>query len=547
MTPSTAAVRHRRQGGRRVPVAVFGLLALLVGSGLALVQATPAQAHATLVSSSPEDGTEIRSPPADVDFVFDQTVRLAAGATAVIADNGHRIDQMPTTIRGGTTVQIPLKPSIANGGYTASYRVVSEDGHVVSGAIRFGVGVQPSIRVQEPAPVDPLSVVQKGAQGFVYLGIILLVGVPIISGLIWRFTERLRKGRALRIAGWTMLAAGTVIRLVLAGPLADGSGLGGAVGLSGFSLTVTSTEGIAGLVRLALLIILLPWTVRPWLGRLAGRTMSAVLAVGLLVTVALDGHAAAGSDAPLATVAATGHLAAMASWLGGLVVLVVAVLPRAGWSLASPASFRRWSVIAFTSISVLIVSGEYLAWRQLDPIDSLVHTTYGITLLIKLVLVAIAAAAGWVAHRNLVRTTEDAAQPRRLRRTVMVEAAVAMSVVIVTTSLVALPPARTTYGPPVELQAPVDGGTAVIDIDSTRTGVQQLVVHIERAGGTARTVGGSLDGRAVASVPLKFSRSADDTWTSQAVVPVAGSWTLQLAVDLGDSGQYATAASYRVW
>jgi len=105
----------------------------------------------------------------------------------------------------------------------------------------------------------------------------------------------------------------------------------------------------------------------------------------------------------------------------------------------------------------------------------------------------------------------------------------------------------TTYGPPVELQARVNGGTAVIDIDSTRTGVQQLAVHIEHPGGTVRTLGGSLEGQAVASVPLTFSRSADDTWTSRAIVPVTGSWTLQLAIDLGDSGQYATAASYRVW
>lgn len=529
-----------------VVVALFALLF----TGVSLTTgAAPAQAHATVVSSSPEDGTEVAHAPAAVSFTFDQAVRLSADATQVTADDGHRVDLPPTTTDGGTTVEIPLRAPVPRGAYTASYRVVSADGHVVSGAIRFGVGVAPVIEAPHPAPADPLTVIQDGAQGLVYLGVILLVGVGLISVVLWPFTEVLRRIRMLRMGGWVLLVVASLLRIALIGPIESGTGLDGVVTLSGIGIALSGIGGIAIVIRLGLLVVLLPLAWRPTLAGRGGRIAGLVLAAGLLVTVAADGHATDGADAVLATAAATAHLAAMAVWLGGLTVLLTAVLPAAERMRTSDAMLRRWSVLAFTSVVVLIVTGEYQAWRQLVPLDSLVNTSYGITLLVKIGLVLCAAAAGWIAHRAAAAGPAPPS-PHRIRRAAIVEAAITAAVVVATTVLVALPPARTTYGPPIVLTAPAGSGTASIEIDSTRTGVERFRVAVRDADGRvarADSLSGSLTSAVVAAVPLRLGKRVDGTWVGAAVMPASGVWTLQLDIGLGGAGDYSTATVYRIW
>ena len=100
------------------------------------------------------------------------------------------------------------------------------------------------------------------------------------------------------------------------------------------------------------------------------------------------------------------HLAAMALWLGGLVVLLTSVLPR---FRATPAAglraVRRWSVVAFAAVAVLVVTGEVQAFPTVAPLDALWSTDYGGLLLVKLALVAARA-----------RARRRAAAGRRARR-----------------------------------------------------------------------------------------------------------------------------------
>ena len=129
----------------------------------------------------------------------------------------------------------------------------------------------------------------------------------------------------------------------------------------------------------------------------------------------------------------------MASWVGGLVILVVAVLPRAGWPLAGqpPAlvgdCFRvHCGAYRHRGVPGVASAGPHRLPDALHMRDHAAHQAHAGHR---------RGSAGWFAHRKLVQTTAAATQPHRRRRTVVVEAAVAMSVVIVTTVLVALPPA----------------------------------------------------------------------------------------------------------
>src|SRR3954469_7793954 len=88
------------------------------------------------------------------------------------------------------------------------------------------------------------------------------------------------------------------------------------------------------------------------------------------------GHAGTGIQTGLAIPADLVHVAAMACWLGGLMVLCVAVLPK-GDADELRTVLPRYSALALGAIVALIVSGGYQAWRQVGSIDALKSTDYG--------------------------------------------------------------------------------------------------------------------------------------------------------------------------
>jgi copper transport protein len=122
--------------------------------------------------------------------------------------------------------------------------------------------------------------------------------------------------------------------------------------------------------------------VRAWWMVAAG-----LVGLGLAVTPGLGGHAGTGIQTGLAIPADMVHVAAMACWLGGLVVLCIAVLPR-GDADELRAVLPRYSALALGAVVALIVSGGYQAWRQVGSIDALKSTDYGRLLIAKLVVFA---------------------------------------------------------------------------------------------------------------------------------------------------------------
>jgi hypothetical protein len=97
----------------------------------------PAQAHAALISSSPADGDVVASVPTEVVFTFDDALGSPA-FVSVVGPDGSNIADGDAVIDGATVTQaVRLFPQ--QGKYTASYRVVSDDGHPVTGTIRFTV------------------------------------------------------------------------------------------------------------------------------------------------------------------------------------------------------------------------------------------------------------------------------------------------------------------------------------------------------------------------------------------------------------------------
>jgi copper transport protein len=529
-------------------------LAILVGAAatavLGLSAAPCANAHAVLVSSSPVDGSRLEVAPADVTLTFDEAVRLVPGTTQVIADDGARADTGDAHLSpDGATIVIPLRANLPRGSYAAVWRVISADTHIVSGSISFGVGQDAHAPpTQAPDRSRALTVALDASQGVVYLGLALCLGVTCVCATLWRWALTLARIRALIWAGWVLITSATIAQFFLEGPRALGLGWAQIMTGAALSDTVHSRTGAVLIARAATLLVTAAVIRRICRRSVATpsasdrrwvRTFAACAAL-LVVTVAILGHAGAGADSWLAIPVTAAHLLAMAVWVGGLITLAAAVLPK-----RSTDPLRHWSRLAFGCVSVLVLTGEYQGWRQVYPVEAMWSTTYGITLTVKLVTVVAMLALAYLAQRRL--------SAERLRLTVPAEAALGLGVIAITTVLVSQTPARSSYGPPVTLVAPLGTHSAAINIASTRHGPTSIKVSALDTLGRpvdAASVKGTLSSEDadVAALAVPFSVAPNNAWQSTyAVVPRAGWWTLTLTVEFSNSEAVVTAAEFRVW
>ena len=99
-----------------------------------------ANAHAQLTSSFPGKNQIIVSIPALIWLEFDgdllQFDKREVNKITVTNNKNIRVD-IGGTIVGGSRISTKLKTGLSAGRYLISYRIVSEDGHPVNGAISF--------------------------------------------------------------------------------------------------------------------------------------------------------------------------------------------------------------------------------------------------------------------------------------------------------------------------------------------------------------------------------------------------------------------------
>ena len=114
---------------QRMKTAVIAILALLLVVSLVI----PAFAHAQLLSSQPADGDSLATAE-EVVLTFNEEISPDFVQLVATGPDGDVLDGEPT-IDGAVLTQ-PIRPT-SNGEYSMTYRVVSADGHPVSGELRF--------------------------------------------------------------------------------------------------------------------------------------------------------------------------------------------------------------------------------------------------------------------------------------------------------------------------------------------------------------------------------------------------------------------------
>jgi putative copper export protein len=125
----------------------------------------------------------------------------------------------------------------------------------------------------------------------------------------------------------------------------------------------------------------------------------AALAWAALVATSLVSHAAAQPTERISAVfAQVAHLSAVAGWMGILLHLFAArrALITPGTLPVVAEVVRRFSPVAFATITALALSGLLTATRFLHDTGALFTSAYGLTLMVKLTLLTPALAAGFV-------------------------------------------------------------------------------------------------------------------------------------------------------
>ena len=177
-------------------------------------------------------------------------------------------------------------------------------------------------------------------------------------------------------------------------------------------------------------------------------------AAALVGALGFAGHAAAGAgiEGLVHLAADIVHLVAAAAWVGALVPLAM-LLHAAGRDPDQPAmafarkATQRFSALGVASVGALLATGIVNTWALAGSVAALFDTGYGRLLMAKialfLVMVGVAAVNRRVLTPRLVQELDPAAAHsalRRLRNNSLIEAAIAVVILIIVGMLGTLPP-----------------------------------------------------------------------------------------------------------
>ncbi|MFS8807788.1 copper resistance protein CopC, partial [Synechococcus sp. R6-10] len=138
----------------------------------------PVFAHASLLSTFPEDGAVLQEAPTQVRLVFNEPVRITQ--LQVLGSSGRAL-ALENVVSTGNAPQGDLPQEIPEGVYIVSWRAISADSHPVSGSFVFLVGADPervqTVRATHLQGRDPLYWPLVGVRWGIYLGSLFVVGV----------------------------------------------------------------------------------------------------------------------------------------------------------------------------------------------------------------------------------------------------------------------------------------------------------------------------------------------------------------------------------
>ena len=428
---------------------------VLVGAVAAAALAFPAGAwaHATLLQTTPGVGQRLQSAPKVIVLRFDQSVKVLGNGIQVFDAQGRLLSGTPRVDPSDPrTVEVPVK-TLPRGGYTVRWATISNDSHVGRGVFTFGV------RTAAPHLSEAFGATGPGTSEHVvrwlyFIGLALLTGglgfqLLVLRGAATPEAER-RFYRVTGVGVISLLQVGTLAFLLRAEDALQLPFTGFLYGdLSPFAKATRFGQAFVvmelGFAFVAALLFLAWLTERRLL-----LWVAFLLSLGLGSGLSLSSHQS-DDRGWLPSFADWAHLSAASLWIGGLLCLGLVV-----WNDRElrRTAFWRFSEIAGVFVAIVVAAGVYMTFKRFPAVHDLWSVGYGKLLLVKLALVCLALAWG-AFHHFVVRPRLDRpGVQRRLPRSLIGEAAVAVSILLLAAILVdSKPPPRPAPQPAQALSA----------------------------------------------------------------------------------------------
>lgn len=490
-----------------------------------LCLATGASAHATLVSTDPGDGSISATAPKSVHLRFNEAVTPAL--VRVIDAAGKTRDDV-TVRAAGDSMVVTLPDNLPRGTQVVSYRVTSEDGHPVAGSMVFSIGAVTGAAAHESRAGVVTSLIWLARVG-VYLGLFVGVGGAFFMCWIGRTRAGSQLIGAALVTGLVSAAAALGLQGLDLLDLPPGSLLTAAPWKAAAATSLFQSLSIAGVAMMSGIAAL-----RSGSGR-TGSTLSALALAGVGLSLAASGHAATATPQWLTAPAVFLHGVGVAFWAGALVPLAAMA-----WRPPEPLLpvLNRFSQAAIFVVAMLVLTGLALAVIQLGSFGALFDSQYGIILSIKTALVA--ALLGLAALNRFRLTPALAVNPqntRPLRRSILAECIIAVSVLAVVAGWRFTPPPRVLAAaaiPPLAIHIHTEKAMFQVLVSPGKVGIDHFVLQLMNGDGTplpAReaSLTLSLPARGIEPFERKAVLGADGYWSVRDVaIPFGGRWHLRI-------------------
>lgn len=416
-----------------------------------------AHAHNSYDSSTPADNDVLEVSPSEWIVSFAKDVPLDSASAEMISADGVRSDLGPALPGPQANIVRFALPADLAGTTGLRWKLVSNDGHVISGRVSFtvdptaGISTNSSSDANAPAEIEPVfpswsesssasEPVRWMVRFAVYLGLLLVGGLVLSELVMARGTLSSRRGSlVLRGAGGT-LAIGSLLQvLFLLGDINDTSVIGAlgklADSFDSTPLGMTMIRFVTGVAVLGLSFVRVDESDEVHVSRLLA-VLFGIFSVGLAYT----SHSRSRAWPVLGVPADVVHTAAVTAWLGGLAILLLVVIPVVN-DRDALYTFRRFGRAATIAVPVIVATGVVQTLRLHGGITTIFTQSHGRVLLLKLgVVTAMLALANKSRRFNLSRITDEPSRHttrrRELTRASLAEIAVGGIVVAITAALV---------------------------------------------------------------------------------------------------------------
>jgi len=401
-----------------------------------------AWAHAALLHTFPKVGQRLASSPSTITLQFDQSVRVLSNGIQVYNAQGRIVSGSPRVNPADPRIVEASLRRVPRGGYTVRWATISNDSHVGRGVFTFGVRAA-APPISEAYGASGPTVSEHIVRWLYFICLALLTGglgfrLFVLRGAATPAAER----RFYFLTGAGVIAVlqvGIVAFLLRAQDALQLPFTGFLYGdLSPFAHATRFGQAFVAMelgFALVAALLFLSWLTE----RRVLLWVAFLLSLGLGSGLSLASHQA-DDRGWLPSFADWVHLSAASLWIGGLLSLGLVV-----WTDRElrRTAFWRFSELAGPLVALVVAAGVYMSFKRVPALDDLWQVGYGQVLLVKLGLVSLALSWG-AFHHFVVRPRLDRpAVARRLSRSLLGEATVAVSILLLAAILVdSKPPAK---------------------------------------------------------------------------------------------------------